>query len=120
MTPDRLGDFIAHMIDAAVRVREFARPLTRDAFLADRKSQDAIVYNLLIIGEAASRIVTEYPEFTAAHDDIPWSMLRGMRNRMAHGYFKLDMAVVWTTVQTSVPELHARLIEALRAHRESS
>lgn len=65
--------------------------------------------NLITIGEAASRIVTEHKSFATTHPEIPWAQMRGMRNRMAHGYFDIDLSIVWDTVQSSLPELERQL-----------
>ena len=67
---------------------------------------------LMIIGEAASRVVAEHPSVVDAHPGIPWRGIRGMRNRIAHGYFNVDLAVVWQTVQAELPPLVAQLSEA--------
>lgn len=72
--------------------------------------RQAVVLNLLTIGEAAGRIVNECKEFATAHPEIPWAQMRGMRNRMAHGYFDVDLNIVWDTVQSSLPDLE-RLLE---------
>jgi uncharacterized protein with HEPN domain len=52
----------------------------------------------------------ECPEFAAAHPNIPWKQMRGMRNRMAHGYFEINLDVVWDTLQQSLPELQQQLL----------
>jgi uncharacterized protein with HEPN domain len=51
----------------------------------------------------------EAPEFAEIHSEVPWRQLRDMRNRMAHGYFEIDMGIVWATVTTSLPELEENL-----------
>jgi uncharacterized protein with HEPN domain len=51
----------------------------------------------------------QQPVFAAQHDAIPWRSMRGMRNRIAHGYFDIDLAVVWDTLQTALPTLQAQL-----------
>lgn len=61
--------------------------------------------NLIIIGEAATRLARSYPSFAAAHGDLPWRALIDMRNRIAHGYVELDFRVVWRTAQIDLPEL---------------
>lgn len=66
-----------------------------------------------MLGEAATRIATEVPAFVAAHPELPWQQMRGMRNRMAHGYFDINLDVVWETVRTSLPDL-ARRIAAVK------
>ena len=65
--------------------------VSKDEFLTDRRTQQAVVLNLMTIGEAAARIVNECKDFAAAHPEIPWAQMRGMRNRMAHGYFDIDL-----------------------------
>ena len=65
--------------------------------------------NLIIIGEASTRLMDEFRDFTDAHADIPWAAMRGMRNRMAHGYFDIDLSLVWQTAQTALPELAEKL-----------
>ncbi len=61
--------------------------------------------SLVIIGEAATKIMDRYPELANAHPGVPWRSMRGMRNRIAHGYFDINLHTVWETVQTALPEL---------------
>lgn len=61
--------------------------------------------SLIIIGEAATKVMDGYAEFTQAHPEVPWRSMRGMRNRIAHGYFEINLDVVWDTVQTALPAL---------------
>ncbi|WP_427927402.1 HepT-like ribonuclease domain-containing protein [Xylella fastidiosa] len=61
--------------------------------------------SLIIIGEAVTKVMDRYAEFTQAHDQVPWRSMRGMRNRIAHGYFEINLDVVWDTVQSALPEL---------------
>lgn len=105
----RLGDYLSHMLEAARLARSYVQNLTKTEFLKDRRTQQAVVLNLMTIGEAAGRIVSECKEFAAAHPEIPWTQMRGMRNRMVHGYFDIDLNIVWDTVQSSLPELEGLL-----------
>ena len=59
----------------------------------------------MIIGEAATQVMDRHPAFTQAHAQVPWRSMRGMRNRIAHGYFAINLDVVWDTVQMALPEL---------------
>lgn len=59
----------------------------------------------VIIGEAATKVMDVDPEFVSAHPEVPWRNMRGMRNRIAHGYFEINLDVVWDTVQTALPQL---------------
>ena len=65
--------------------------------------------NVLIIGEAATKLMNEYPNFVTQHPQIEWRSMRGMRNRIAHGYFDINLEVVWETLQTALPDLQAKI-----------
>ena len=65
--------------------------------------------NLIIIGQAATKAMDTYVKFTQEHPDVPWRSMRGMRNRIAHGYFDINLELVWETVQTALPQLLTQL-----------
>jgi uncharacterized protein with HEPN domain len=108
----RIEDYLSHMLEAAHLAREYVQGMNKADFLQDRRTQQAVVLNLITIGEAAGRIVNECKEFATSHPEIPWSQMRGMRNRMAHGYFDIDLNIVWDTVQSSLTDLEALLRNA--------
>lgn len=66
--------------------------------------------SLIIISEAATKVMDGYGDFAAAISDVPWRAMCGMRNRIAHGYFNINIDVVWDTVPTVLPELKKQLI----------
>ena len=101
----RLPDYLDHIQQAAADACSFAQGLIKDDFLADKRTQQAVIMSLIIIGEAATKVMDGYAEFTQAHPEVPWRSIRNMRNRMAHGYFDIDLNVVWDTVQEWLPEL---------------
>lgn len=105
MAESRLPDYLGQMGFAAGEALEFLADMEKSDFLRDRKTQQAVVMNLLIVGEAASRIMDKFPEFVLANKDVPWRNMRGMRNRMAHGYFQTDMDLVFDTAVLALPEL---------------
>jgi uncharacterized protein with HEPN domain len=109
MTENRLPDYLAHIQQAAADACAFTSGLTKDAFVADTRTQRAVVMSLVIIGEAATKIVDRHPEFAALHPQVPWRSMRGMRNRIAHGYFDINLDIVWDTVQVALPELLGHL-----------
>jgi uncharacterized protein with HEPN domain len=111
MIDERLGDYLGHMRTAATDAQRFLKGMSKDEFLSDTRTQRATIMCLVIIGEAAARIMDNYVEFVDANPAIPWRNMRGMRNRIAHGYFDVDLEVVWDTVQSAVPELSRRLEE---------
>lgn len=102
MSENRLPDDLDHIQQAATDARSFVEGMARDDFLADKRTQQAVIMSLIVIGEAATKVMDGYAEFTQAHADVPW---RSMRNRMAHGYFDINLDVVWETVQQWLPEL---------------
>lgn len=105
----RHADYVEHILDAAVQARSYVSGMTKDEFLEDRKTQDAVILKLLVIGEAAAQILKEHGGFAQQRPDIPWNQMKGMRNRMAHGYFETDLQLVWETVQVFLPDLERRL-----------
>ena len=82
------------------------RGLSREAFMADDKTVDAVVRNLEIIGEAARQVPDE---FAAAHSAVPWRRIAGLRNRIVHDYFGLDLDIIWEVIQTDLPQLKSQL-----------
>ena len=109
MSENRLPDYLDHIQQAAADARSFVEGLVKDDFLADKRTQQAVIMSLIVIGEAATKIMELHAEFTDQHPEVPWRSMRGMRNRIAHGYFDINLEVVWDTVQTALPELLERL-----------
>ena len=105
----RLPDYLGHIQQAATDAGSFVEGLTKDDFLADKRTQQAVIMSIIIIGEAATKVMDGYAEFAQAHGQVPWRNMRGMRNRISHGYFDINLDVVWDTVQTALPELLKQL-----------
>jgi len=97
---------IRHMRDAAREALSFTAGKTRSALDSDRMLVLAIIKELEIIGEAASKVSSETRERFA---EIPWQDVVGMRNRLIHGYFDVDIDRVWDTVNIDLPELLSML-----------
>lgn len=105
----RLTVLIAQMRESVELALSYVEGLSATDFLADRKTQQATILNLIVIGETASKIERDFPEFAATNSHIPWKSMRGMRNRIAHGYFEIDLSTVWDTLKTALPELRVQL-----------
>jgi uncharacterized protein with HEPN domain len=105
MSENRLPDYLEHIRQAATNARSFVDGMEKKAFLADKRTQQAVIMSLVIIGEVATKIMDRYPDFADRHPAIPWRNIRGMRNRIAHGYFDINLEVVWDTVETALPDL---------------
>jgi uncharacterized protein with HEPN domain len=112
MSLNRLPDYLGHMQQAATDACSFVEGMDKDAFLEDKRTQQAVIMSLIIIGEAATKVMDGYPRFSEKCTGVPWRGMRGMRNRIAHGYFDINLDVVWETVQTALPELLMQLSDA--------
>jgi uncharacterized protein with HEPN domain len=110
MTLPRLPDYIDHMLEANEQALIYVEGLPKDDFLEDKRTQQAVVLNLIVIGEASTKIIKDYAEFAEANTQIPWSSMKGMRNRIAHGYYDINLDTVWETIQTALPELGDQLL----------
>jgi uncharacterized protein with HEPN domain len=109
MSENRLPDYLDHMRQAAADAYSFVDGLSKDDFLEDKRTQQAVILSLIIIGEAATKVMDGHAEFTKSHPEVPWRSMRGMRNRITHGYFDINLDVVWQTVQAALPELLQQL-----------
>lgn len=89
------------------KIEQYIRNLDKEAFLADDKTVDAVVRNLEVIGEA----VRQMPEdFKQAHAQIPWGQIAGLRNRIVHVYFGLDLDLIWEIIEKDLPQLQLQLV----------
>jgi uncharacterized protein with HEPN domain len=109
MNENRLSDYLDHIHQAAIDARSFVQGLSKEEFLADKRTQQAVIMSLIIIGEAAAKVMDSHPEFTQTHSGVPWRSMRNMRNRMTHGYFNTNLDVVWETAQVWLPALLKQL-----------
>lgn len=103
--PLRHNDYLDHMLEAISLIRSYVEGFSKEDFLADRRTQQAVILNIVVIGEAATKLADEYPELVARYPEVQWKSMRGMRNRMAHGYFDINLDIVWDTIQQSIPVL---------------
>lgn len=101
---------LRHMRDAAIEAIEFASDRKRDDLEADRMLTLSLVKDIEIIGEAASKISTNCRE---KYPQIPWGEVIGMRNRLIHAYFEVDLDIVWEVVTSDLPPLVIELEQAI-------
>ncbi|MBZ5579302.1 MAG: DUF86 domain-containing protein [Acidobacteriia bacterium] len=95
----------AHVIDILKAARlaiEFKGTADRAAFLADAKTQSAVLHQLLVIGEAVKRLS---PEFRAVHAEVPWRLIAGTRDKLIHFYEGVDLDEIWGMVDSDLPDL---------------
>ena len=102
---------VQHMLDASRDALSFAAGKERSNLDDERQLVLALIKSVEIVGEAASKVS---PELRASAPDIPWTDIVGMRNRLIHAYFDIDLDILWQTVTAELPPLKTKL-EALLA-----
>lgn len=103
-----ISDYLDDIRNAIAEVEEFTRDMTFEAFAADKKTVNAVIRSLEVLGEATKGI----PEtFRRKHPDIPWSKMAGMRDVLIHDYMGVDLKTVWNVAKERLPELKNLLEE---------
>ena len=103
--------FLKHMLDAINLIEEYLRDKDYDEFKNNRMLQDAVIREIEIIGEATKNLSME---FRNKHPNIPWRQIAGMRNKLIHGYFGVDVDAVWDTVMKDIPSLKEKLQKIIK------
>jgi uncharacterized protein with HEPN domain len=106
-------DFLQHIVAAIDKVQSYTAKLDEAAFLLDGMVQDAVIRNLEIIGEASRNVERHAPGFADLHPDLPLGAAYEMRNVLAHGYFQVDLHLVWQTIQHDLPPLRSAVANLL-------
>lgn len=120
MTSGRISDYLDHIERAATDACDFLDGMSQSDFLDDKRTQQAVIMSLIVIGEASTKAMDKCADFVSQHPEIPWRNMRGMRSRIAHGYFDIDLNIVWETVQSALPDLIERIHAAqLKLETES-
>ena len=88
------------------KIERYINSFTMDSFKVDDKTVDAVVRNLEIIGEAVRQIPSAFKE---EHSNVPWNQIAGLRNRIVHDYFGLDIEMIWHIVTFDLPELKSKI-----------
>ncbi|MEK7818080.1 MAG: DUF86 domain-containing protein [Actinomycetota bacterium] len=97
---------IEDILESIQKITDYTDGHKAESFIADEMTADAVVRNLEIIGEAASRLPDD---FTTRHSEIDWRKIVGLRNRIIHEYFGVDLEIVWQIIQQDLPELKEKL-----------
>lgn len=101
--PDLL---IEDMLSAIRKIERYTSGMDRKVFYDDEKTIDAVVRNLEILGEATRQLPED---FTVRYPNVPWRRIAGLRNRIVHDYFGLDLEIIWQVIQQDLPELRGWL-----------
>jgi uncharacterized protein with HEPN domain len=104
--PGRVRDYLEHIAAAIERATRYANNAgTLEALERNEQAQDAIVRTIAVIGEAATKIQKDAPEFVAAHPELPWKQMRDIRNKVVHDYFDVAWDIVWDTIKDDLPSV---------------
>lgn len=96
---------VENILSSARKYQLYMGELDQLDFNYDVKTQDSVLMNLIVIGEQVTKVIAYHPEFVEANKGIPWQQIKGSRNRVAHGYFDVDLGLIWNTVQNHLPHL---------------
>jgi uncharacterized protein with HEPN domain len=110
MSPRDWRDGVRDILSAISEIQKFTNGMDYVSFCKDDKAVRAVEMNFIIIGEAASQIPDEIEE---RYNNIPWNLMRAMRNRLVHVYFQVDEKLMWDTVQNDLPPLIPQLEKLL-------
>lgn len=110
----RLVEYLNHIVEAISLIEIYIDDMDEQQFFDDKKTQDAVIRNLEIIGEASNNISKYHAEFAAKYSQVPWRFAYEMRNVLAHGYFKIDLEIVWNTIQHQLPKLKQQIEQLIK------
>ena len=102
---------LSHILEAIDNIFKYVGNDDMNAFISDRMRYHAVVYNIMIIGEAANLLTTEFRE---AHPETPWRQITGMRNFLIHGYHQVEKDIVWQVIVDDLHPLRDQIIEYLK------
>jgi uncharacterized protein with HEPN domain len=111
--PQRLQDYLRHILLAINRIQEYCSDIDELGFLKSQLIQDAVIRNFEVIGEANKNIERSFPEYAAAHPELPLMIAYEMRNALAHGYFKVDLPIIWKTIEINLPVLEDQIVRLI-------
>jgi len=101
--------YLAHILECANRIEEYIRD-GEAHFMSDRKTQDAVIRNFEVLGEAAKRVPDEY---RAHHTSIPWNLMAGFRDVLIHNYEGVDLQRVWSIATRDLPAVRSAVVAIL-------
>ena len=94
MTESRLPDYPEQMLEVALQACSCVEGMRKEDLLAGKRTQQAVILNLIIIGKVATKLLQSQSDFLEHHSDVPWRSMKGKRNRIAHGYFDINLEMV--------------------------
>lgn len=110
-----IGDYLDDILTAVADVEVFIGDINYDTFVLDKKTVNAVIRSLEVLGEATKRIPTS---FRQKHPEIPWNKMAGMRDVLIHDYMGVDLKTVWKVAQERLPELKSLLEKLISDKRD--
>jgi uncharacterized protein with HEPN domain len=104
--------YLKHIRDSIHKIGQYTKGVSRSSFQKNGLVQDAVIRQIEIIGEASKRLSES---IRTSNPDVPWDDITGMRNKLVHDYFGVDLEKVWLTVQTDIPTLKKRINKILKS-----
>lgn len=98
--------FFADVLESTGNIRAYSRDMSYDEFKRDKKTIDAVVRNLEIIGEAVKNIPEEIKE---RHPEVDWKVAAGMRDKLIHRYFGISIQIIWETITNDLPVFESQI-----------
>lgn len=103
--------FIKHILESIEQIESFSKGLSKETFLKDKLRQSAVIRQLEIIGEATKNIP---PEFRKKHHEIEWNKIAGLRDKVIHHYFGINLNIVWEVIKKDLPKLKEDIKKILK------
>jgi uncharacterized protein with HEPN domain len=98
--------YLRHIIDAFTQVDHYMDGISHEEFFSNKLLQDGVIRQLEVMGEAARNLSDD---FRNEHPQIPWSQMIGLRNRMTHAYFNVNLQIIWEIVRGDLPDLKRKI-----------
>ncbi|MBU2576754.1 MAG: DUF86 domain-containing protein [Nanoarchaeota archaeon] len=108
MTKKESKIFIEHILNNILDIENFVKGVNKEILKKDIMRQKAIIKSIEIIGEASNNLPKDFKE---EYSQVPWSDIIGMRNKLSHHYFGIDLNVVWKTIKEDIPELKKKILK---------
>ncbi len=103
-------DYVNDILNSIEEVAEFTDGMSLEEFLKDKKTINAVIRSLEVLGEAAGKLPDD---LRSKAPDVPWTKMTGMRNKLIHEYFGVDLEIVWAVVKEELPPLTSHLKKLL-------
>lgn len=113
---NRDNAYLLDILNAVRRIQSFAVNLTKDDFRDNEEKQSAILYQIIVMGEAAKRLS---PEIRATTSHVPWKEIAGMRDILAHQYDRININTLWDVIQRDIVELEALIMPLIEANENT-